>query len=304
MRKSANSITLIGSGSLAGALGPALKAARYAIDAVVSRSLPESRNRATELSAQLRTKVIRLEDFRPTSDIIWLLHTDDALAGTAHKLAKHGDWKGRLVLHSSGALTSDVLAPLRKKGSHTASLHPMMTFVRGGAGIDISKVPFAVEGDRQALAAAKEIVRRLGAQVFQIRKENKVLYHALGSFSSPMIVATLVTAERVGKAAGLSAKQVRQIMTPIFLQTSVNFLERGAEAAFSGPIKRGDLNTVRRHLKELEKVPGASEVYRALVKSALIDLPSGRRSELKKLISLSRTTRSGGGNPIGRKIRG
>ena len=206
-------------------------------------------------------------------------------------------------MHSSGALTSDILAPLARKGAYTASLHPMMTFVPGGAGIDMSKVPFAVEGGRQGVAAAREIIRRLKAQVFEIRKEAKVLYHALGSFSSPMVVATLVTAERVGRAAGLSLKEVRKIMTPILLQTSVNYLQRGPALAFSGPIKRGDVNTVRRHLQELAKVPGASEVYRALVKSALIDLPSARKKELRGLIT-SRRRGGGGGNPVSERIRG
>lgn len=283
-QKSGNSIAIVGAGNLAQALGPALRDAGYTIDAIVSRSFPESLQRAAELSVQLSTMVIGLEDFQPASDIIWLCHTDDALADTAQKLAKRGNWKGKLVLHSSGALTSEILAPLARKGAYTASLHPMMTFVPGGAGIDMSKVPFAVEGERQGIAAAKELIRRLKAQVFEIRKEAKVLYHALGSFSSPMIVATLVTAERVGKAAGLSLKEVRKIMTPILLQTSVNYLQRGPALAFSGPIKRGDVNTVRRHLQELAKVPGASEVYRALLKSALIDLPSAHRRELKKLI--------------------
>lgn len=284
-QKSGNSITIIGAGNLAQALGPALRDAGYTIDAIVSRSLPESLQRAAELSVELRTVVTGLEDFQPASDIIWLCHTDDALAETAQKLARRGNWKGRLVLHSSGALTSEILAPLARKGAYTVSLHPMMTFVPGGAGIDMPKVPFAVEGNRQGVAAAKEIIRRLKAQVFAIRKEAKVLYHALGSLSSPMVVATLVTAERVGKAAGLSLEEVRKIITPILLQTTVNYLQRGPELAFSGPIKRGDLNTVRRHLQELARVPGASDVYRALVKSALIDLPSGRKKELGKLIT-------------------
>ena len=296
-QKSANSITIIGAGNLAHALGPALRDAGYTIDAIVSRSLSESLQRAAELSVELGTIVIGLEDFQPTSDVIWLLHTDDALAETAQKLAKRGNWKGKLVLHSSGALTSEILAPLAGRGAYTASLHPMMTFVTGGAGIDMSKVPFAVEGSQRGVAAAREVIRRLKAQVFEIRKEAKVLYHALGSFSSPMVVATLVTAERVGKAAGLSAKQVRKIMTPILLQTTVNYLQRGPALAFSGPIKRGDLNTVRRHLQELSRVPGASDVYRALVKSALIDLPGERKKELGKLIT-SRRREGGGGNPI------
>jgi predicted short-subunit dehydrogenase-like oxidoreductase (DUF2520 family) len=284
MKKFGNGVTLVGTGNLAQAIGPALKDAGYTIDAVVGRSAIQSRKRAEALALELRSTSVTLEEFQPASDIVWLCHTDDALGDTAQRLARRGNWKGKLVLHSSGALTSEILAPLRRAGAWTASLHPMMTFVPGGAGIDISKVPFAVEGGREGIAATKEIIRRLKAQVFEIRKEAKVLYHALGSFSSPMIVATLVTAERVGKAAGLTQKEVRKLMTPILLQTTVNYLQRGPGLAFSGPIKRGDLNTVRRHLQDLARVPGASDVYRALVKSALIDLPAERKRELRQLV--------------------
>jgi predicted short-subunit dehydrogenase-like oxidoreductase (DUF2520 family) len=164
-----------------------------------------------------------------------------------------------------------------------ASLHPMMTFVPS-ASPKMSEVPFAVEGDRQAVAAARQLVKRLRAEIFLIEKKFKTLYHALGSFSSPMLVATLATAERVGRAAGLSPNQTRRIIAPILRETIKNYVERGPAAAFSGPIKRGDLNTIRRHLRELKRVPGASEVYRALVKSALMDLPSRNRRELSRLV--------------------
>ena len=277
-------ITLVGAGNLAHALGPALKAAGYQIDAVAFRNLPASRRRASALAKKLRTKAIPLEQVVPNSDIVWLCHTDDALPQTAARLARQPGWKGKIVIHSSGALSSDVLAPLQRAGAHAASLHPMMTFVPGTRP-RLESVPFAVEGDRQAVSAARRIAKALKAEVFEIKKDAKVLYHALGSFSSPMIVATLVTAERVGQAAGLSPKQVAAVMQPILRQTMKNFLERGAASAFSGPIKRGDLNTVRRHLENLARVPHASEVYRALVKSALLDLPSENREELLKLLS-------------------
>jgi predicted short-subunit dehydrogenase-like oxidoreductase (DUF2520 family) len=149
----------------------------------------------------------------------------------------------------------------------------------------MSAVPFAVEGDTQAVAVAKGIVKRLGTEAFPIRKADKILYHALGSFSSPLVVATLVTAERVGLAAGLSRLQTRKVMAGILQQTLRNYLERGPAAAFSGPIKRGDLETVRRHLRELRRVPDALQVYRALVLSALRDLPSGRKSELLRVLT-------------------
>jgi predicted short-subunit dehydrogenase-like oxidoreductase (DUF2520 family) len=158
-----------------------------------------------------------------------------------------------------------------------------MTFVPG-ATPRMDEVPFAVEGDSRAVAMARRIVRDLGAEIFPIKKAAKPLYHALGSFCSPLIVATLVTAERVGRSAGLTSGQTRRVMAPILRQTIKNYAERGAAAAFSGPIKRGDVNTVLRHLRELKRVPGAGEVYRALVKSALMYLPSAKRKELMRLL--------------------
>jgi len=283
MAATPKSITLIGAGNLAQALGPALKAAGYRIEVVAGRNRAESQRRARLLARRLGAKWCSVEQVKPTSDVLWLLHTDDALATTAQTLARAGDWRGKVALHSSGALSSDVLQPLKKAGAHTASLHPMMTFV-AGTSLEMSKVPFAVEGDREAIAAAKQIVRRLHAEIFPIRKSAKVLYHALGSFSSPMIVATLVTAERVGRAAGLSLPQTRKVMAAILQQTLKNYMERGPAAAFSGPIKRGDLETVRRHLRALKRVPEAGEIYRALVRSALRDLTSVRKKELLRLV--------------------
>lgn len=280
-------ITLVGAGNLAHALGPALKAAGYRIEGVAARNNAESRRRAQSLARRLGAKWYGLDQAEPASEIVWLLHTDDALGQTARTLARRPGWRGKVVLHSSGALSSDVLAPLRRAGAHSASLHPMMTFVPGTTP-DMSRVPFAVEGDPKAVAVARQITGRLGAEIFPIRKSAKVLYHALGSFSSPLVVATLVTAERVGRTAGLTLPQTRKIMAAILQQTLKNYLERGPAAAFSGPIKRGDLDTVRRHLRELKRVPGGHEVYRALVKSALLDLPAAHKSGLSKLIKKTR----------------
>lgn len=279
----ARTIALIGSGNLAQALGPALKSAGFRMSTVAGRNNTASMRKAAALARKLGAKAIHLEDAGPNADVVWLCHTDDALADTARELARKPGWKRKIVLHSSGALSSDVLEPLRRAGAHTASLHPMMTFVPGTAP-DMKDVPFAVEGDREAVRVAREITARLRARIFNIKKANKVLYHALGSFSSPMIVATLATAERVGRGAGLSREQSRAIMGPILEQTLINYRKRGPSAAFSGPIKRGDVETVRRHLQQLARVPEARAVYRALVRSALLDLPAKNKRSLDALL--------------------
>jgi predicted short-subunit dehydrogenase-like oxidoreductase (DUF2520 family) len=275
-------ITLAGSGNLAQVLGPALHSAGYGIHAVAFRDNPSSKKRAAALARRVGARPVALES-RPTSDITWLCHTDDALPEIALRLGRQPGWKGKIVFHSSGALGSDVLAPLRRAGAHAASLHPMMTFVPGITP-HLKNVPFALEGDSQAVAVARRIVTRLGGEALAIKKDRKALYHALGSFSSPLVVSTLVTAERVGQGAGLTRGQTRKIIRPILEQTLKNYLERGGAAAFSGPIRRGDLNTVRSHLRELQRMPEAREVYRALVRSALRELPAKNARELAKIV--------------------
>src|SRR5215471_4051041 len=277
-------VTLIGAGNLASVLGPALHSAGYRIEFVAFRNTASSQKRAMALAKRLVSKAVRLEQAGPASDIIWLCHTDDALPETARQLARRPGWRGKIVFHSSGALSRRAVAPIKRGGAHTASLHPMMTFVPGTSP-RMKGVPLAVEGDRQAVVEARRIAQAMGAEIFPIHKDSKVLYHALGSFSSPLVVATLVTAERVGRAAGLSRAQTRKVMGPILQQTLRNYLQRGAAAAFSGPIKRGDLETVRRHLQALKSVPAAQDVYRALVKSALLDLPAVRKKELARVLA-------------------
>ena len=94
----------------------------------------------------------------------------------------------------------------------------------------------------------------------------------------------LVTAEQVARAAGLSTAQARKIMLPIVKQTLANYSALGPGGAFSGPIVRGDATIVRKHLRTLQKIPRAKEVYVALARAALQYLPARNRKELGKLL--------------------
>jgi predicted short-subunit dehydrogenase-like oxidoreductase (DUF2520 family) len=281
-------IAIVGPGNLATALAHSLRRAGYRITEVVSRDLPDSKARARRLARNTGARAVTHADAALHADVIWLCVTDDAIAPTARALAraasKKGNWKGKIALHSSGALTSDQLAHLRRRGASIAAIHPMMTFVRG-ATPSLKGVAFAVEGDSAAVAVARRIARDLGGKAFPIRKRNKTLYHAFGSFSSPLMIATLAMAERVALAAGVPKASVRDAMLPITRRTFENFLQGGTAAAFSGPINRGDVRTVARHLHALRKVKGAREIYLALARSVLDTLPVKNRAELRKLLN-------------------
>jgi len=260
-----------------------LREAGYGIEQIVSRGRAASLRRARRLAGEVGAIAVAAGRAKVEAEVVWFCVPDGAIAGAAESLAGAAEWKGKVALHSSGALTSDELAVLRKRGAKVASVHPMMTFVRGSRP-PLAVVPFAIEGDPKAAKAARAIVLELGGVPFTIRKKHKEAYHAWGMFTSPLLDALLAVSERVAVAAGVRRKTARERMLPILRQTLANYARLGAPESFSGPIVRGDVATVGKHLKVLREVSGAREVYIALVRAALRDLPAKNRVALERML--------------------
>jgi predicted short-subunit dehydrogenase-like oxidoreductase (DUF2520 family) len=254
----------------------------YRISEIVSGDTGTSRKKGLALAKAVGGK-LALVGKRLEAELVWFCVPDREIARAARQLADSVDWNRRVALHSSGALNSDELRVLRLRGAAVASVHPLMTFVRGSAP-SLKSVPFALEGDTAAVRVAGRIVQDLGAEAFPISRNRKMAYHAWGAFTSPLLIALLVATERVAHAAGLSTAEARRKALPILRQTLANYAKLGAAGAFSGPIVRGDAQVVRQHLRELKKIPGADEVYAALARAALRYLPSGNRKELQQLL--------------------
>jgi len=180
-------------------------------------------------------------------------------------------------------MTSDELSVLRKRGAHVASVHPMMTFVEGVTPA-LKGVGFAIEGDREAVQTISKIVRRLGGESFPIAAKDKALYHAWGTFLSPLLTALLAAGEEVAKGAAVPANRSRRWMLPIVRQTVENYAKQGGARGFSGPIVRGDAATIKKHLEVLRKLPLARDVYVTLARSAMRTLPTRHAKELKALL--------------------
>jgi predicted short-subunit dehydrogenase-like oxidoreductase (DUF2520 family) len=276
-------IAIVGAGSLASALAASLRRAGYAIEQIISRSHAPSLQRARRLAREVGAAAVAIDRAQIRAEVIWFCVPDGEIASAAASLARSADWSKKVALHSSGALTSDELAALRRLGAAVASGHPLMTFVRGSRP-PLTGVSFAIEGSPRAVRVARAIVRELGGQPFAIRKEQKEAYHAWGMFASPLLTALLAASERVAGASGVSRKAARERMLPILRQTLANYARLGAPGAFSGPIARGDLATVRKHLSVLLGVPAAREVYVALARAALRDLPAKNRAGLEEIL--------------------
>jgi predicted short-subunit dehydrogenase-like oxidoreductase (DUF2520 family) len=159
-----------------------------------------------------------------------------------------------------------------------------MTFV-GKSRPGLEGVPFAIEGDRTAVRLAGQIVRKLGGYAYSIRKRDKAAYHAWATFTSPLLTALLATTEEVAKLAGVRDEDARRRMMPILWQTLANYGEFGAARGFSGPIIRGDVETVKRHLKILRVNRAARQVYVALAGAALQYLPAKNKVALRRALA-------------------
>ncbi|HVO61753.1 MAG TPA: Rossmann-like and DUF2520 domain-containing protein [Terriglobales bacterium] len=282
-------VTIVGPGNLGTALALSLRKAGYTIEEIVARNDAGSLARARKVAALLSGRrrggppVCSIRTAALKSELVWLCMPDREISAAAQSLASKANWRGKIALHCSGALSSLELAALKAKGAGVASVHPLMTFVRN-VRPSLRGVPFALEGDRIAAAAARRIVRDLGGEAFSLSKQYKPAYHAWGGFTSPLLVALLVAGEQVAAQAGIGRALARRRMVKIVHQTIENYFARGPAGAFSGPIVRGDIATVQKHLKTLSQIPDARQVYLALARSALKYLPGKNKRELSRVL--------------------
>jgi predicted short-subunit dehydrogenase-like oxidoreductase (DUF2520 family) len=281
-RKSSPRFAIVGTGKLGTALAVSLRLAGYSITEIVSRARKSSRPRAAALARRVGARGTILGENALEADLVWLCVPDVAIASCAKSVASM-QMDGKVVLHSSGAFNSDELDVLRKRGASVASVHPMMTFV-AGVTPSLNDVGFAIEGDREAVRVAKTIVERLGGESFLIAKKDKALYHAWGTFVSPLVTALLASSEEVADTAGISRSMARRWMSPIVRKTIENYAKQGAARSFSGPIIRGDAATVKKHLEVLRRLPVARQVYLALAQAAIEYLPTKNKAGLLYVI--------------------
>jgi predicted short-subunit dehydrogenase-like oxidoreductase (DUF2520 family) len=279
-------VAIVGPGRLGSALAVELARAGFEICEVLSRATRSSQAAARSLARRTGARAATIKTARLDCDLIWFCVPDREIRAAAARFERTTEWAGKIAFHSSGALSSDELEVLRRRGAAVASLHPMMSFVRGSLP-RLEGVFFAAEGDRKAVQAARRIVGRLGGELSLISKQKKAAYHAWGTFISPLLLALLVTAERVAVAAGVPRHKARRSTLPIAGQTLANYGNLTPARAFSGPIVRGDAATVRRHLQVLAKVPEARAVYRALARAALRYLPAENAKQLRRALGRS-----------------
>ncbi len=244
------SVSIIGAGAVGRSLAFALCDGGCIPEAIYSKRTVS----ASTLARSLGTKIFGAVSVARLSSKIVIISVPDAEIGlVAAQIAENsGSLKGMIFLHTSGALTSDELLPLRRKGGSVGSIHPLQTFSKRRSRTEFTNVHCAIEGDADAVKAARAVARIIGARHFTIRKNEKIVYHIAAVFASNYLVTLLSVSERLGRTISIQEKNFRRIIAPLVNQTVENILRTSPADALTGPIKRGDGNTVSKHIRKLE----------------------------------------------------
>lgn len=293
--KSKPQVSIIGTGRLGTALAIALVQQGYSIGALVARRRESAKRAAALLRPFLDgpSRVMAVKELvdLPAPEVLLIATPDDQIAKVAESLAKL-DWdtpRRSTVLHTSGALSSAVLAPLREKNWSTGSLHPLASVSEPKAGARLLRGAFwCVEGDKRAVRLGRTIVADLDGKSFSISSEKKPLYHAAAVMASGNVTALFDLAIEMLSECGLNRKQSQDALTPLLVSAVRNLEELDPSRALTGTFARGDIETVKRHLEVLKKNKFALEMYRLLGLRSL-DLAASRLDpavvkQIKRLI--------------------
>lgn len=219
-------------------------------------------------------------------DVLLLAVPDDAIGDVAAALAAHGRTRtGQVVLHLSGALSKDALQPLAASGAALGSLHPLQALTDPAAAPERLRGAVAtVEGEPHAVAIAAGLARDVGLVPVPIPSDQKPQYHAAAVFASNFLVALAGVAQRLFVAAGLPEGVARTALTALMAGALESLRATGPTGALTGPVARGDVETIRRHLRALQDHD--AELYRILSRAALdlASLDPERRRAIQDLL--------------------
>ena len=279
-------LAIVGAGRVGRALGRRLRELDWKIGVVVSRSEATARRAVRFIGAGKPQGALTRQVFG--SHVILIATPDEAIAAVARELARMvgEELRGKVALHTSGALDSQVLAPLKGCGGAVGSLHPLQTF-SGVAVPDLEGKMFAVEGDVVAVRAARQIARTLGGSPVDIATEKKILYHAAAALASGHVLALVEAATQLLISLGITRHETARALLPLTRQVLDNFERVGPRAAWTGPLPRGDYKIVEAHLCALgdapEEIAQAYDALNRLAARVLAEDRAGTKAELERI---------------------
>lgn len=281
----------IGAGTTSTALAVRLSQKGCPVVAVSSRTLSSARKLARLVSdCQVCYTAQEVAD---AAELVFITTHDDVIAQVCSEVQWH---EGQSVVHCSGAHSVDILESAKKLGAAVGSFHPLQTFADVDQAIEnLAGATFALEAEEPLLSTLKELTSLLNGNWVVIKPGDKVLYHAAAVFACNYLVTLVKVALDLWLDFGVSSQEATRALLPLLEGTINNINNIGLPDCLTGPIARGDLGTIERHLSALEaRSPSLLTTYKELgLRTIPIALAKGKvneqkAEEMKVLLSLKR----------------
>ena len=210
------------------------------------------------------------------AELIFITTPDDTIASVASEIQWH---RGQSVVHCSGALSTDILESAKKLGAQVGAFHPLQTFA--GVKQAIENIPgstFAVEAEEPLLSTLKDIATALDGHWIELKANDKVAYHAAAVIACNYLVTLVKLATDLWQSFNIPQSQATQALLPLIRGTIHNIDTVGIPQCLTGPIARGDIETIKKHLDALQKVaPALLSTYQELGRQTIpVALAKGR----------------------------
>lgn len=282
-------VTIIGTGALGSALARVLIEKGIPVKSLYNRTAGKAETLAQDLDIEYFGTFPGSTD--ALGDLIFITVPDDVISNVAEQLARqtgiHGD---TTVVHCSGNYGSAILDAVQARGCSVGAFHPMQTFTEKSKPGIFKNIYVTVEGDPGGVEVLGDLAEQIGARVLNVEPGDKPFLHAGAVFASNYLVALLDAAAEAGSSGTLTRDEVLRAYLPLVRTTIENCDEGELSKILSGPVARGDVNTVNKHLQLLKHKPGLFSLYKLMgLRTIRLADQSGRLSddiitEMKKML--------------------
>jgi predicted short-subunit dehydrogenase-like oxidoreductase (DUF2520 family) len=271
-------ITIIGTGAVGSVLQDFFESEGYFICSLWNRSGGVvNKNSANQIKKPYNCPKIADE----VGDWVLITTPDDQIRNVSSTLSELPvNWKTKSVMHTSGQLSSEILHSLSEAGARVVSMHPVQTFKKGDDRERLQNIYLSLEGDGGFIEELIPVIQKMNAKPLFLDSSQKKAMHIAAVFASNYMVALMSTVHQI-----LDENEIEEslsILRPLIEQTLENIFEKGTSEALTGPISRGDSETVKSHLESLSGNRDLQDLYRSLGRVAVeIAKKSGNTDHVK-----------------------
>ncbi len=267
-------IGIIGAGKVGTTLGKYLSIHGKNVTGFYSRTHESADEAATFAETETYSSLCKLVE---KSDVIFITTPD----GVIHQVwgdLLHQDISNRIICHFSGSLSSHVFSGREEAGASGISMHPMYAFSDKFHSYEQFHTAYlTLEGDPEAVAVMKPMWEAIGHHVLTLKAKDKIKYHAAAAMASNEMLGLMQASLDILSECGFSEKDSMALLTPLVQGNIASMLEKGCVNALTGPVERGDAQTVRKHLQALEGSK-AGKIYQSLG-STMVELAKRRNPD-------------------------